>query len=325
VKLPRRKFLPLAGSAAVLPAVSRFANAQAYPSRPVRILVGFAAGGASDIVARLLAQQLSERLGETFIVENRTGAGTNIATEAAVRAAPDGHTLLLATHTNAINATLYASLRFNFMRDIAPVASVGRVTTVMLVHPSFPAKTVGEFVASAKANPGKINFASAGNGSLTHVSGALFDMLAGTQTVHVPYRGEAPGLTGLLAGEVQFMFPTLTASLPHIKAGTLLALGVTTATPLAALPDVPAVVQSVPGFEVSAWQGIGAPKDTPAEIVDKLNQAINASLADPDLQRRLAEGAYEPVSMTPAAFGKFIAEETEKWRKVVRAAKIEPV
>src|SRR5262252_4598046 len=209
MKLPRRRFLRLAGSAALLPAVSRFASAQAYPSRPVRILVGFAAGGASDIVARLLAQQLSERLGQTFIVENRTGAGTNIATEAAVRAAPDGHTLLLATHTNAINATLYASLRFNFMRDIAPVASVGRVATVMLVNPSFPAKTVGEFVAYAKANPGKINFASAGNGSLTHVSGALFDMMAGVQSVHVPYRGEAPGVTGLIAGEVQLMFPSL--------------------------------------------------------------------------------------------------------------------
>jgi tripartite-type tricarboxylate transporter receptor subunit TctC len=315
----------LAGGAALLPAVSRFAGAQAYPTRPVRILVGFAAGGASDVVARLLAQQLSERLGQPFIVENRTGAGTNIATEAAVRAAPDGHTLLLATHTNAINATLYASLRFNFMRDIAPIASIGRVATVMLVHPSFPAKTVGEFVAYAKANPGKINFASAGNGSLTHVSGALFDMLAGTQTVHVPYRGEAPGLTGLLAGEVQFMFPTLTVSLPHIKAGTLLPLGVTTATPLDVLPDIPAVARFVPGFEVSAWQGIGAPKDTPADIVDRLNREINASLADADLQRRLAEVAYEPVTMTSAAFGKFIADETEKWGKVVRAAKIEPV
>jgi tripartite-type tricarboxylate transporter receptor subunit TctC len=325
MKLARRRFLRLAGSATLFPAVSRFASAQGYPSRPVRILVGFAAGGASDIVARLLAQQLSERLGQTFIVENRTGAGTNIATEVAIRAAPDGHTLLLATHTNAINATLYASLRFNFIRDIAPVASVGRVATVMLVNPSFPAKTVGEFVAYAKANPGKINFASAGNGSLTHVSGALFDMLAGTQTVHVPYRGEAPGLTGLLAGEVQFMFPTLTVSLPHIKAGTLLALGVTTATPLDVLPDVTTVDRFVPGFEVSAWQGIGAPKDTPAEIVDRLNREISAGLADADLQRRLAEVAYEPVAMTPATFGKFIADETEKWGKVVRAAKIEPV
>jgi tripartite-type tricarboxylate transporter receptor subunit TctC len=325
MKLPRRKFLRLAASAALLPALPRLASAQGYPNRPVRILVGFAAGGASDVVARLLAQQLSERLNQPFIVENRTGAGTNIATEAAVRAAPDGHTLLLATHTNAINATLYARLPFNFMRDIAPVASIGRVATVMLVNPSFPAKMVGDFVAYAKANPGKINFASAGNGSLTHVSGALFDMLAGTQTVHVPYRGEAPGLTGLLAGEVQFMFPTLTVSLAHIKAGSLLALGVTTATPLDALPGVPAVARSVPGFEVSAWQGIGAPKDTPAEIVDKLNQAINASLADADLQRRLAEVAYEPVPMASAAFGKFIADETEKWGKVVRAAKIEPV
>jgi tripartite-type tricarboxylate transporter receptor subunit TctC len=325
MKFPRRKFLRLAGSAVVLPAASPFARAEGYPSRTVRILVGFAAGGASDIVARLLAQQLSERLGQPFVVENRTGAGTNIATEVAVRAAPDGYTLLLATHTNAINATLYATLPFNFMRDIAPVASVGRVATVMLVSPSFPAKTVNAFVAYAKANPGKINFASAGNGSLTHVSGALFDMLAGTQTVHVPYRGEAPGLTGLLAGEVQFMFPTLTASLPHIKAGSLLPLGVTTATRLDVLPDVPTVNQFVPGFEVSAWQGIGAPRDTPAEIIDKLNREINTALADPDLQRRLAEVAYEPVTMTPAAFGKFVADETDKWGKVVRAAKIQPV
>ena len=325
MRLPRRKFLRLAGTAAILPAASRFASALDYPTRPVRILVGFAAGGASDIVARLLAQQLSERLGQTFIVENRTGAGTNIATEAAVRSAPDGYTLLLATHSNAINATLYASLRFDFIRDIAPVASVGGVATVMLVNPSFPAKSVSEFIAYAKANPGKINFASAGNGSLTHVSGALFDMLAGTVSVHVPYRGEAPGVTGLLAGEIQLMFPTLSVSIPHIKAGTLRPLGVTTAAPLDALPEVPTVAQSVPGFEVSAWQGIGAPSGTPAEIVDKLNREINAALADPELKRRLAEVLYEPVRMTPAAFGKFIADETEKWGKVVRAAKIEPV
>jgi tripartite-type tricarboxylate transporter receptor subunit TctC len=315
MKLSRRKFLHLATGVVAPLLASRAVAELDYPSRPVRILVGFAAGGASDIVARLLAQQLTERLGQPVIVENRTGAGTNIATEAAVRAAPDGHTLLLATHTNAINATLYASLRFDFMRDIAPVASVGRVATVMLVNPSFPAKTVGEFIAYAKANPGKINFASAGNGSLTHVSGALFDMLA----------GEAPGLTGLLAGEVQFMFPTLTVSIPHIKAGSLLPLGVTTATRLDVLPDLPTVNQFVPGFEVSAWQGIGAPRDTPAQIVDKLNREINAALADPDLQRRLAEVAYEPVAMTPPAFGKFITDETEKWGKVVRAAKIEPV
>jgi tripartite-type tricarboxylate transporter receptor subunit TctC len=325
MKLPRRKLLRLAAGGAMLPAVSRFARAEGYPSRPVRILVGFAAGGASDIVARLLAQQLSERLGQTFIVENRTGAGTNIATEAAVRSAPDGYTLLLATHSNAINATLYASLRFDFIRDIAPVASVGGVATVMLVNPSFPAKSVSEFTAYAKANPGKINFASAGNGSLTHVSGALFDMLAGTVSVHVPYRGEAPGVTGLLAGEIQLMFPTLSVSIPHIKASTLRPLGVTTAAPLDALPEVPTVAQSVPGFEVSAWQGIGAPSGTPAEIVDKLNREINAALADPELKRRLAEVLYEPVRMTPAAFGKFIADETDKWGNVVRAAKIEPV
>ena len=234
MKLPRRKFLRLAGSATMLPAVPRFARVQGYQSRPVRILVGFAAGGASDIVARLLAQQLSERLGQTFIVENRTGADTNIATEAAVRATPDGYTLLLVTHTNAINAMLYASQRFDFMRDIAPVARIGRVAEVMLVHPSVPAMT--------------------GNGSLTHVAGALFDMLTGTDTDHIPYRGEAPGVTGLLAGEVQLMFPSLAVSMAHINAGTLRPLGVTTATGVDALPGVPPVAQSVPGFEGTAWQ-----------------------------------------------------------------------
>jgi tripartite-type tricarboxylate transporter receptor subunit TctC len=325
MKLARRKFLHLATGAAAPLVMPRAASALDYPTRPIHILVGFAAGGASDIVARLLAQQLSERLGQSVVVENRTGAGTNIATEAAVRSTPDGYTLLLATHSNAINATLYASLRFDFMRDIAPVASIGRVATVMLVNPSFPAKTVGEFIAYAKANPGKINFASAGVGSLTHVAGALFDMMAGVQSVHVPYRGEAPGVIGLLAGEVQLMFPTLSVSLPHIKSGTLRPLAVTTSTPLDVLPDIPTVAQFLPGFEVSAWQGIGAPRDTPAEIVDKLNRAINAALADSDMQRRLAEVAYEPVSMTPAAFGKFIAEETDKWGGVVRAANIKPV
>jgi len=309
----------------MFPVASRVARGQGYPNRPVRILVGFAAGGASDIVARLLAQQLSERLGQTFIVENRTGAGTNIATEAAVRATPDGYTLLLVTHTNAINATLYASLRFDFIRDIAPVARIGRVAEVMLVNPSVPAKSINEFIAYAKANPSKINFASAGNGSLTQVAGALFDLLAGTEMVHIPYRGEAPGVTGLLAGEVQLMFPSLAVSMAHISAGTLRPLGVTTATAIDALPGVPTVAQFVPGFEVTAWHGIGAPRDTPADIVDKLNRAASAALADPDMKKRLADVLYEPVPMTSADFGQFIADEIEKWGKVVRAAHIQPV
>ena len=253
MKLPRRNFLHLAGGATLLPTSSRFASAQGYPSRPVRILVGFAAGGASDIVARLLAQQLSERFGQTFFVENRTGAGTNIATEAAVRAAPDGHTLLLATHTNAINATLYASLRFNFMRDITPVASVGRVATVMLVNPSFPAKTVLEFIAYANDNPGKINLTSTGTGNLTHLCGELFRMMTGIKMVHVPYRGAPAAHSALIAGDVHAMFDAMASALPQIQAGALRALGVTTTARLRVLPDVPPIGDAVPGYTVTGW------------------------------------------------------------------------
>jgi tripartite-type tricarboxylate transporter receptor subunit TctC len=320
MKLPRRQFLHLAAGAAALPATLRIASGETYPSRPVRIVVGFSPGGASDIVARLLAQQLSERLGQSFIVENRTGAGTNIATEAVVRAAPDGHTLLVVTHANAINATLYANLPFDFIRDITPVARVGRALEVMVVNPSFPAQTLAEFITYAKANPRKINFASAGSGSLSHVSGALFEILIGSELVHVPYRGEAPGITDLLAGQVQMMFPSVTATMPYIRAGQLRRLAVTTTARWDALPDIPTVGELVPGYEATLWHGVGAPKNTPANIVDKLNREVNAALADPAMKARLADVVYTPVPMTPAEFGRFIADETARWSNVIQAA-----
>jgi tripartite-type tricarboxylate transporter receptor subunit TctC len=322
MKLARRKFLHLAAGAAVLPARSRAAWAQAYPTRPVRLVVGFAAAGASDVVARLLAQQLSERLGQSFIVENRTGAGTNIATEAVVRATPDGYTLLVVTHANAINATLYANLPFDFIHDIAPIARIGRVLEIMAVNPSFPAKNLAEFIAYAKANPRRINYASAGSGSLTHVSAALFAILTGVELVHVPYRGEAPGLTDLLGGQVQLMFPSTTAAMPYVKAGTLRPLAVSSAARWDGLPDIPAVAEFVPGYAATAWHGVGAPKNTPADVVAKLNREINAALADPKMQARLAGVDYVAVPMTTADFGKFIAEETERWGKVIREAAI---
>jgi tripartite-type tricarboxylate transporter receptor subunit TctC len=305
--LPRRKFLHLAAGAAALPAFSRFAWALDYPTRPVRIVVGFAAGGLADIVARVLAQQLSKQLGQSFIVENRIGAGTNIATEAVVRATPDGYTLLHVTVSNAINATLYANLPFNFMRDIAPVARIGRANLVIMVNPSFPTKTLAEFIAYAKANPRKINFASAGAGSLSHVAPALFAIMTGVELVHVPYRGEALGVTDLLAGQVQVMFGSATSSMPYIRAGALRPLAVTTAVRWEGLPDVPAVAEFVPDYEASAWHGIGVPKDTPADIVDRLNREINAALADPKMKARLADVAYTSVPMTLADFEKFIA------------------
>jgi tripartite-type tricarboxylate transporter receptor subunit TctC len=322
MKLPRRKFLHLTAGAAALPAVWRMAMAQAYPTRPVRIIVGFPAGGGIDVIARLMGQWLSERLGQQFVIENRPGAGSNIATEAVVRAPADGYTLLMIGAFNAINATLYDNLNFNFIRDIAPVASCIRGANVMVVHPSVPAKTVPEFIAYAKANPRKLNMASPGYGSSPHVSGELFKMMTGVDILHVPYRSGA--LTDVLGGQLQVMFPTAVASIEYIKTGRLRALAVTTATRLDALPDIPTVGEFVPGYEASTWYGVGAPKATPAEIVDKLNKEINASLADPKLQARLFDLGGTVMMGSPADFGKFIADETEKWGKVVRFAGIKP-
>ncbi|HEY1473749.1 MAG TPA: tripartite tricarboxylate transporter substrate binding protein, partial [Pseudolabrys sp.] len=322
MKLPRRKFLHLTAGAAALPAASRIARAQAYPTRPVRIIVGQAAGSGSDIAARLLGQRLSERLGQPFVVENRPGAGGNIATEAVVRALPDGYTLLLAVAANAINATLYDKLNYNFIRDIAPVAGIFRVPQVMEVNPSIPAKTVPEFIAFAKANPGKVNMASAGIGSVHHVAGELFKFMTGIDMIHVPYRGTTPALTDLLAGQAQVMFDVTPSSTPHIKAGRLRALAVTTATRVDVLPEVPVMGDFVPGYEASAWLGFGAPKDTPAAIIDVLNSEVNAGLADPMIKARFADLGATVLPGSPADFGKLIAEETEKWAKVVKFAGI---
>jgi tripartite-type tricarboxylate transporter receptor subunit TctC len=322
MKLPRRKFLHLAAGAAALPAVSRVTWAQAYPTRPVRIIVGFGAGGIGDTLARLIGQWLQERLGQPFIVENRPGAGSNIATEAVVRAPADGHTLLWVISANAINATLYDKLSFNFLRDIAPVANIISAPYVMAVNPTVPAKTVPEFIAYAKANPGKISMASVGVGSGIHMAGELFKVMAGVNMVHVPYRGAGPALTDLFAGQVQVMFVSIGTSIEYIKTGRLRALAVTTATRSDALPDVPTVGESVPGFEANTWQGIGAPKNTPAEIVDKLNREINAGLADPKIKARLADFGGTLLAGSPADFGRLIADETEKWGKVIRAANI---
>jgi tripartite-type tricarboxylate transporter receptor subunit TctC len=323
MKLPRRKFLHLATGAAALPAVSRFAWAQTYPSRPVRLIVGFSAGGsASDIVARLMGQWLSERLGQQFIIENRPGAATNIATEAVVRAPADGYTLLFVTLTNALNATLYDHLSFNFIRDITPVAGTIRVPFVMLVNPSVPAKTLPEFIAYAKANPGKINMASSGNGSGPHVFGELFQAMAGVNMVHVPYRDNP--FPDLLGGQVQVFFISIPPSIGYIQSGKLRALAVTTAMRQEALPDIPTVGEFVPGYEASAWQGIGAPKNTSAEIIDKLNKEINAGLADPKIKAQLVNLGGTVLALSPSDFGKLIAEETERWGKVIRAANIKP-
>jgi tripartite-type tricarboxylate transporter receptor subunit TctC len=311
--LPRRQFLRLAAGAGVLPAASRFARAQAYPSRPVRIIVGFAAGGGVDITARLIGQWLSERLGQNFVIENRAGAGGNIGTEAVVNAPPDGYTLLLATVPNAVNATLYEKLAFNFVRDIAPVGGIIRVPQVILVHPSVPAKTLPEFIAYAKANPGKVNMASAGNGTAPHMAGELFNVMAGISMVHVPYRGQGPALIATTPGTADF-----------IRTGKLRALAVTTASRAEVLPDVPPAGDFVPGYEASQWYGIGAPKNTPGEIVATLNGQINAALADPKMKARFADIGGEPLAGSPAAFGKLIADETEKWARVIRAANIKP-
>jgi tripartite-type tricarboxylate transporter receptor subunit TctC len=318
VKLPRRQFLHLAAGAVALPALSRIAWAQNYPTRPVRIVVGFPPGTSSDITARLIAEWLSQRLGQQVLVENRTGAGTNIAAETVVQASPDGYSLLWVTQTNAINATLYESLNFNFIRDIAPVAGVIRVPTVMMINPSVPAKTVPEFIAYAKANPDKINMSSPGIGSANHVLGELFQMMTGVKLVHIPYKGSQ--FPDLLSGQVQITFNPLPSSLNFINTGKLRALAVTSATRQAVLPDVPTVGEFVPGYEGNAWFGIGAPKNTPKEIVDKLNSEINAGLADPKLSARLIDLGGVPMSVTPAEFGKFIADETEKWGKVVKFA-----
>jgi tripartite-type tricarboxylate transporter receptor subunit TctC len=324
LKLPRRQFLHLAAGAAALPAVSRFAFAQAYPTRPVRWIVGFPAGGGSDVLARLVAQWLSERLGQPFVIDNRPGAAANIATKAVVRTPPDGYTLLQTSVSAAINATLYDKLNFLFLRDIAPVASLTRSAYVMAVHPSFPAKTVPEFIAYAKANPGKINMASAGNGTPQHLSGELFKIMAGVNMIHVPYRGDAPALTDLLAGQVQLCFTGLVSSIEYIRTGKVRALAVTTANRLETMPDIPTVGDFVPGYEASGWQGIGAPKSTPTDIVEKLNKEINAVLADPRMKQRLLDVGGVPLSLTPAAFGKLIADDTEKWAKVIRATNIKP-
>jgi tripartite-type tricarboxylate transporter receptor subunit TctC len=322
MKIPRRQFLHLVAGAVALPAVSRIARAQTYPTRPVRLIVGFPPGGGFDIYARLLGQWLSERLNQPFVIENRPGAGSNIGTEVVVRAPADGYTLLLVGTPNSINATLYEKLPFDFIRDIVPVAGVSRESCIMAVHPSVPAKTVPEFISYAKANPGKLNLASGGNGSMQHVSGELFKMMAGVNMAHVPYRGVGLALTDLLGGQVQVMFPGMASSIEYIRGGTLRPLAVTTATRMEVLPDIPAVGEFVPGYEAIQLYGVGAPRNTPAEVVDKLNKEINAGLADPKLKARLAQLGGLPMPMTPAEFGKHIADETEKWGRLIRAANI---
>jgi tripartite-type tricarboxylate transporter receptor subunit TctC len=325
MRLTRRRFLHFAASAVVLPAASRIARAQAYPSRPVRILVGFPAGSSGDIVARLIGQWLQERLGQPFVIENRPGGATNIATQVVVNAAPDGYTLLLATTAGAINATLYDKLNFNFVRDIAPVATIYRATYVMEINPSVPAKTAPEFIAYARLNPGKLNVALAGVGGASHLSAELFKMMTGVNMVDVPYSGSPAALTDLIAGRVQLLFDPLSTSIEYIKAGKLRALGVTTASRWAALPDVPTVAETVPGYEASGWLGVGAPKDTAPEIVAKLNKEINTALADTKIKTRFADLGGTPLVLSPADFARLIAAETEKWAKVIRAANINPV
>ena len=322
MKFPRRQFLHLAAGAAALPAMSRIACALDYPSRPVRFVVGFPAGSATDIVARLIAQSLSEQLGQQFIVDDRPGAGSNLAAEFVVRADPDGYTLLQVASPNAINATLYDNLGFNFIRDIAPVAGIMRYPYVMVVTPSLPTKTVPEFIAYAKANPGKINMASAGNGTAPHVFGELFMMMTGVNMLHVPYRGNY--FSDLIGGQVQVVFSPLPSTIGYIRAGTLRALAVTTAARSDALPDIPTIGDFVPGYEASSWQGVGAPKTTPAAIVDKLNRQINAVIADPKMKARLADLGGTVLSSSPADFGKLVADETDKWGRVIKSAGIKP-
>jgi tripartite-type tricarboxylate transporter receptor subunit TctC len=322
--LPRRGFLYLTAGAVSLSAASRFALAQAYPSRPVRIIVGFGAGGAPDILARLIGQWLSDRLDQQFIVENRPGAGSNIATEAVVHAPADGHTLLLASMGNAVNATLYGNLNYDFLRDIAPVAGISREPLGMEVHPSFPARSVPEFIAYAKANPGKISYASAGSGTSLHMAGELFKMMARVDMVHVPYRSSAAALTDLLGGQVQMLFSPLPSSIEYVRTGRLRALATTGAVRSGALPDTPIVGDFLPAYEASAWYGVCAPRNTSAEIVDKLNKEINAGIADAKLKARLADLGSSPFVASPSEFGKYLAEQTEKWGSVVKAANLKP-
>jgi tripartite-type tricarboxylate transporter receptor subunit TctC len=324
MKLARRQFLDLAAGAAAHAALSRVANAQSYPTRPVRIVVGFTAGGSTDIGARLIGQWLQERFGQSFVIENRPGAGTNIATESVVRAPPDGYTLLMVGPSSAVNATLYDKLNFVFLRDIAPVASMIRQPQIMLVNPSLAATTIPEFIAYARANPGRITMASAGIGSTGHLVGELFKMTVGVDLVHVPYRGAGPALTDLLGGQVLISFAGIAGSIEYVRSGKLRALAVTTATRSEALPDVPTVSEFVPGFEAGDWLGVGAPRNTPAEIIDRLNKEITAGVADPKIKARFADLGGTALPLTPAGFGKLVADETDKWAKVIRAANIKP-
>jgi tripartite-type tricarboxylate transporter receptor subunit TctC len=318
MKFPRREFLQLAAGAAVLPAISTIGAAQAYPSRPIRLIIGYTPGGSADLTARLMGQWLSERLGQPFVIENRPGGGTNIATEAVVRASPDGYTLLLAAPANAVNATLYDKLNFNFLRDVEPVAGIIRFPNVVVVNPQVPVKSIPELIAYAKANPGKLNMASSGNGSTIHMSGELFKMLTGINMVHVPYRGGAPALTDMISGQVQVMFDNIPTCAEHVKSGKLRGLAVTSTTRSEVLPDLPTVADFLPGYEASAWYGIVAPKNTPADVVDTLNKATNAVLADPAAKTRFAELGAILLPGSAADFGKLLADETEKWGKVVK-------
>ena len=324
MKLRRREFLHLAGAAAALPALSRLARAQSYPSRPLRMIIGYPPGGSADLTARLTGQWLSEQLGQPVVIESRPGAATNLATEAVVRAAPDGYTLLLVAPANAINATLYDKLNFNFLSDMAPVAGIIRFPNVVVVNPSLPIKTIPELIAYAKANPGKLNMASSGNGSTIHMSGELFKMMAGINMVHVPYRGGAPALTDLMGGQVQVMFDNVPTSAEHIKAGKLRGLAVTSTEPSEVLPDLPTVAEFLPGYEASAWYGLAVPRNTPGEVIDRINKATNAILADPKAQARFAELGASLLPGSAADFGRLLVDETEKWGKVVKFAGAKP-
>ncbi len=320
MKLSRRQFLPLAAGAVALPAFSKIARAEGYPTRPVRFIVGYPPGGAADITARLMGQWLSDRLGQPFIIENRPGGGTNIATEAVVRADPDGYSLLLIAPANAINASLYDKLNFNFLRDIEPVAGIIRFPNVVVVNPQLPIKSIPELIAYAKANPGKLNMASSGNGSTIHMSGELFKMMTGINMVHVPYRGGAPALTDLMGGQVQVMFDNIPTSIEHVRSGSLRGLAVTSTVRSEQLPELPVVADFLPGYEASAWYGIGAPKNTPAEIKDKLNKEVNEILKDPKAKVKLTELGAFLLPGSSAEFGKLLSDETEKWGKVVKFA-----